>query len=99
MTVALDMTLNSYLKKEGVARELVNRIQNHRKDSGLDVTDKINIFLKKESRLEVAVSENLNYILSETLAKSLHFKSEIVEGTLLEFDNIKTEIRIKKILK
>ena len=99
MTVALDMTLNSCLKKEGVARELVNRIQNHRKDSGLDVTDKINIFLKNESQLEVAVSENLNYILSETLAKSLHFKSKIVEGTLLEFDNIKTEIRIKKTLK
>ena len=97
MTVALDITLSPELKKEGIARELVNRIQNHRKDSGLEVTDRIEIFLKKEDELEAAVSENKKYILSETLANHLHFDSEIVEGTPLEFDNLKTEIRIKKI--
>ena len=97
MTVALDITLSPELKKEGIARELVNRIQNHRKESGLEVTDRIEIFLKKEVELEAAVSENKEYILSETLANHLHFDSEIVEGTPLEFDNLKTEIRIKKI--
>jgi isoleucyl-tRNA synthetase len=97
MTVALDITLSPELKKEGIARELVNRIQNHRKESGLEVTDRIEIFLKKEVELEAAVSENKEYILSETLANQLHFDSEIEEGTPLEFDNLKTEIRIKKI--
>lgn len=97
LTVALDMTINPALKKEGIARELVNRIQNHRKDSGLEVTDKIDIFLKTDPQLEAAVSENETYILSETLAKNLIFESKIIEGNPLEFDNIKTEIRIKKI--
>jgi len=97
MTVALDITLSPELKKEGIARELVNRIQNHRKESGLEVTDRIEIFLKKEVELEAAVSENKEYILSETLANHLHFDSEVVEGIPLEFDNLKTEIRIKKI--
>jgi len=97
MTVALDITLSPELKKEGIARELVNRIQNHRKESGLEVTDRIEIFLKKEVELEAAVSENKEYILSETLANHLHFDSEIEKGTPLEFDNLKTEIRIKKI--
>ena len=97
MTVALDITLSSALKKEGIARELVNRIQNHRKDCGLEVTDRIDIFLKKNLPLEEAVSENIKYILSETLANSLLFESEIEKGTLLEFDNLKTEILIKKL--
>jgi len=97
LTVALDMTISPALKKEGIARELVNRIQNHRKDSGLEVTDKIDIFLKNEPQLEAAVSENETYILSETLAKNLHFEPKIEKGNPLEFDNIKTEIHIKKI--
>jgi len=55
MTVALDMTLTPELVQEGIARELVNRIQNLRKDSGLEVTDKIAVFLKNETKLEAAV--------------------------------------------
>ncbi len=96
MTVALDMKLTPELKKEGIARELVNRVQNHRKDSGLEVTDKIDIFLKNEPKLEAAVSENKTYIISETLAENLYFKPEIEEGNILEFADIKTEICIKK---
>ena len=97
MTVALDIKLSPELKKEGIARELVNRVQNHRKDRGLEVTDKIDIFLKNEPKLEAAVLENKTYILSETLAKNLYFKPMIEEGYILEFEDIKTEIFIKKI--
>ena len=96
MTVALDMKLSPELKKEGIARELVNRVQNHRKDRGLEVTDKIDIFLKNEPKLEAAVLENKTYILSETLTKNLYFKPMIEEGYILEFEDIKTEIFIKK---
>ena len=97
MTVALDMKLSPELKKEGIARELVNRVQNHRKDRGFEVTDKIDIFLKNEPKLEAAVLENKRYVLSETLAKNLYFKPMIEEGYILEFEDIKTEIFIKKI--
>ena len=97
MTIALDMTINHKLKNEGVARELINRIQNHRKDKGLEVTDRIDILLKSESGLNKALSENKNYILNETLANTLKFESTILKGTPIEFDNFKTEILIKKV--
>ena len=97
LTVALDMTLTPKLMKEGLARELVNRIQNHRKESGLEVTDKIEVFLKKNAELEAAVSENKSYILSETLATSLIFKANVEQGSPLEFDTIKSIIQIKKL--
>ena len=97
MTIALDVTITQKLKNEGVARELVNRIQNHRKDKGLEVTDRIDILLKSESGLDKALSENKNYILNETLANTLKFESTILKGTPIEFDNFKTEILIKKV--
>ena len=97
LTVALDMTLTPELIKEGLARELVNRIQNHRKESGLEVTDKIEVFLKENAKLEAAVSENKSYILSETLATSLIFKANVEQGFPLEFDTIKSIIQIKKL--
>ena len=77
MTVALDMTLTPELIREGIARELINRIQNFRKDSGLEVTDKIDVFLKKEPKLEAAILENKSYILSETLTENLTFESSL----------------------
>lgn len=97
LTVALDMTLSLELRNEGMARELVNRIQNYRKESGLEVTDKIEISLVAEPELKIAVSENLNYILSETLARKLQFETEIKDGLTVEFDTIFAKIRIKKI--
>jgi len=96
MTVALDMTLTPELIREGIARELINRIQNFRKDSGLEVTDKIDVFLKKEPKLEAAFLENKSYILSETLTENLTFESSLEEGLVLEFENINTSITIKK---
>ena len=91
------MTLTPELIKEGLARELVNRIQNQRKDSGLEVTDKIEIYLNQNAVLEAAVSDNKSYILSETLASALTFKAIIEKGIPLEFETIKTTIQIKKL--
>ena len=96
ITVALDITLTEELIKEGIARELVNRIQNLRKDTGFEVTDKIKVQLQHNGELEDAVAANENYIKSETLTESLVFITTIDNGTEIEFDNIKTRILISK---
>jgi len=96
ITVALDITISEELKSEGIARELVNRIQNIRKDSGFEVTDKIKVHLQKNAVLEKAVSANETYIKSETLTESLVFEENITNGTEIEFDQIKTKITITK---
>ena len=96
ITVALDITISEELKKEGIARELVNRIQNIRKDSGFEVTDKIVVKMTKNEQLEVAVATNLSYIKSETLTETLLFEQSLDNGTEIEFDGIKTSILISK---
>ena len=82
ITVALDIQLSKELKEEGVAREFINRIQNHRKDIGLNVTDKINISLKSNLEINRALNNNLNYICSETLANSLAFVDTISSDSI-----------------
>jgi isoleucyl-tRNA synthetase len=94
ITVALDIVISPELKKEGIARELVNRIQNIRKDSGFEVTDKIKVHLQKNDTLEEAVKGNVEYIKSETLTEELVFVDNIHDGTEIEFDEIKTKIVI-----
>ena len=96
ITVALDITISPALKQEGIARELVNRIQNIRKDSGFEVTDKIKVQLKRNGLLEEAILENEAYIKSETLTSDLVFVDELENGTEIEFDDIKTMILISK---
>ena len=96
LTVALDVSLTNELQNEGIARELVNRIQNLRKESGFDVTDKIDIRLKEHQILEKAINENLTYIKQETLAASLIFVGQLNEGVDVEFDDINTTIHIQK---
>jgi len=96
ITVALDITISEELKEEGIARELVNRIQNIRKDSGFEVTDKIKVHLQKNSKLEKAVKANEAYIKSETLTEILLFEVAIINGVDIEFDEIKTKITITK---
>jgi isoleucyl-tRNA synthetase len=95
-TVALDITITDELRKEGVARELVNRIQNIRKDSGFEVTDRIRVALQKDGILEDSVRENEGYIRSETLTEELVFEEAVAGGTDIEFDDIKTKILITK---
>jgi len=96
ITVALDITITESLRREGIARELVNRIQNLRKDSGFEVTDKITVHLLKDGILEESVRENESYIKSETLTDELTFKDAIENGTEIEFDEIRTKILITK---
>ncbi|WP_034260194.1 isoleucine--tRNA ligase [Altibacter lentus] len=96
ITVALDVTITPDLRNEGIARELVNRIQNMRKDSGFEVTDRVDVILQKEKQLETAVTQNLEYIKQETLTEVLQFEDEISNGTEIAFDDIATRLRIKK---
>ena len=96
ITVALDITISQELKEEGIARELINRIQNIRKDSGFEVTDKIKVHLQKNTALEKAIQANEHYIKSETLTESLVFEDAIENGSEIEFDGIKTRILITK---
>ncbi|SDG60289.1 Isoleucyl-tRNA synthetase [Flavobacterium omnivorum] len=96
ITVALDITISEPLKQEGIARELVNRIQNIRKDSGFEVTDKIKVQLKRNGLLEEAILKNEDYIKSETLTSDLVFVDVLELGTEIEFDEIKTMILISK---
>ncbi|MDR3272439.1 MAG: isoleucine--tRNA ligase [Flavobacteriaceae bacterium] len=97
LTVALDITLTPELKSEGTARELVNRIQNLRKDSGLDVTDRISLIIQLNEIIEKAVKNNKEYICSETLTQKLTFADDIQKGTEFDIDNIKIKISLKKI--
>jgi isoleucyl-tRNA synthetase len=96
LTVALDISLTEELVNEGMARELVNRIQNIRKESGLEVTDKIKLTLKEDEKLKVAVHENLDYIMAETLTAKLIFSNEIKNGTIIEFDDVSTVLSMEK---
>jgi len=96
LTVALDVTISEELKEEGVARELVNRIQNARKDSGFDVTDKIKLTVLKFEHLEQSINNNKDYIMSETLTQELLFADDLSEGIEVEFDDIKSKILIHK---
>jgi len=98
LTVALDVNITEELKNEGIARELVNRIQNLRKESGLEVTDKIRLLIKREENLENAVKSNKEYIKSETLTKELIFQEDLENGNNIEFDGIKTMLIIDKML-
>jgi isoleucyl-tRNA synthetase len=96
ITVALDVTINDGLRYEGIARELVNRIQNMRKDSGLEVTDRIDVKILKDGLVERAVENNLTYIKAETLTAELDFEEKLENGTEVTFDEVNTKLFIEK---
>jgi isoleucyl-tRNA synthetase len=99
LTVALDITITDELKEEGIARELVNRIQNIRKDKQFEVTDKINVKIEKNNGLIPAVERNISYICSETLADSLELVDNLDdnEKQIIELsDELKTHIIVTK---
>ncbi|HAT69284.1 MAG TPA: isoleucine--tRNA ligase, partial [Flavobacteriaceae bacterium] len=96
ITVALDVTISEDLRKEGIAREFVNRIQNLRKDSGYEVSDTIAIKIQKDGKIETAVTDNMEYIKNETLATSLDLVEELDNGTVVEFDDVTTKLFIDK---
>jgi len=99
VTVALDITVTDELRQEGIARELINRIQNLRKDKGFEVTDKIDIQIEKHDNITDAVVNNNEYICSETLATNLCYTDEIKENGKVLVDlgeDLTTHILIKK---
>jgi isoleucyl-tRNA synthetase len=96
LTVALDITINDDLRKEGIARELVNRIQNMRKESGFEVTDKIDVKVLKDGFVEKAIESNLHYIKAETLTAELMLEERLEKGTEISFDEINTRLLIQK---
>ncbi len=96
LTVALDVTITDDLRGEGIARELVNRIQNLRKDSGFDVTDRIDVLLQKDDNIVNAVTTNIEYIKAETLTEELEIKDQINNGVDISFDNVNTKLFIQK---
>ena len=96
ITVALDVTISENLRREGVARELINRIQNARKDRGLEVTDKIKLTVLKFEDIEESINKNKEYIMSETLTEELVFVDQLIDGLDVEFDTIKSKILINK---
>ncbi len=95
-TVALDVTITPELKEEGIARELVNRIQNHRKNSGFEVTDRIDIQFSRNELVEKAIQINQEYIKVETLANSIIFAGNIKNGIEIVFDDIKILMQVSK---
>jgi len=96
VTVALDVILNEELRNEGIARELVNRIQNLRKESGLEVTDKIALKVQVADGLEQAIRQNRNYITTETLTQQLEISDHLTDGVEVSFDDINTKIALSK---
>ena len=95
-TVALDINLSGSLVNEGIARELVNRIQNLRKDSGLEVTDKILLNIEGDEAIEKAVRDNLEYIMNETLCEQLEIKETFEPSLEIAFDTYQAKLSLKK---
>ncbi len=101
ITVALDITLTDKLIEEGLARELVNRIQNIRKDFNFEVTDKISVEIEKNNQITMAINNNYSYICSETLAENFSVVDKIDNSDKIEvelIDELKVFMRISKFL-
>ncbi len=96
LTVALDVTISDDLRKEGIARELINRIQNLRKDSGFEVTDRIDVLIQKDEHVVHAVHANMAYIKTETLTDELEIIDSLENGIEITFDDINTKLFIQK---
>jgi isoleucyl-tRNA synthetase len=97
LTVALDVHISSELKAEGVARELINRIQNLRKEKGFEVTDRIKVTLSQNTEIQQAVDNNFSYICTEILADSLNFDGGLANGDAIDIDGENLLLSIEKI--
>ena len=96
LTIALDIELTDALVEEGIARELVNRIQNLRKTSGLEITDRITIEIERRDEISAAVEHCREYIASQVLATSLTLVDKVAEPQVLDMDGYTVNINIKK---
>jgi isoleucyl-tRNA synthetase len=97
LTVALEVTVTEELQREGIARELVNRIQNIRKSSGFEITDKITIVLSKNAQTDAAVEQYKAYICNQVLATSLTLAEEVTGGTELNFDDFSLFVTVSRV--
>ncbi|MEI8085416.1 MAG: isoleucine--tRNA ligase, partial [Paludibacter sp.] len=97
LTVALDITLTDALVREGIARELVNRIQNIRKSSGYEIVDKIVVEIESRTEIADAVNEYASFIATQTLANSVKLVEALEEATVLEFDEYTVRISVSKV--
>lgn len=99
VTVALDISVTEELKKEGIARDFVNRIQNLRKDMGLDVLDKIGIEVEKDGEVvTAALMQFKDYISTETQARSFEFKEKITDAAAVDMDDFTLKVKISRVL-
>ena len=96
LTVALDITVTENLRKEGLARELVNRIQNLRKSSGYDITDKISVTVLSNDGMDEAIRDFNSYIANQVLAVSVEITDVISDATEMDFEDFKLSVRIEK---
>ena len=96
LTVALDITVTDELLKEGIARELVNRIQNIRKQNGYEITDRITVEIEKRDEINDAVTEFSNYISSQTLAAGISLVDKLEDGIELDFDEYMVKVKVEK---
>jgi isoleucyl-tRNA synthetase len=94
LTVALDITVTEELKLEGVARELINRIQNLRKDSGFEVTDKIDIVIQRHSETDAAIAAHRDYIMSQVLATNLETVEYVEDGVDVDMDDYMLGVKL-----
>ena len=97
ITVALDITIDQKLMDEGIAREIVSKIQTLRKSKGFEVTDRISLCFKGDSEIYKSIGNNIEYIKSETLANEIQFDCEGDQGLEVLFDKLKTKIFITKV--
>ena len=96
ITIALDVTITDELKEEGIAREFVNRIQNIRKSSGFEITDKILVEIEKKAEINAAVEHFAQYIASQVLANDVKLVDSISGATELDFDDYKVNVKVVK---
>ena len=96
LTVALDTVVTDELRREGIARELVSKIQNIRKGSGFEITDKINVTVAKNDSTNDAITEYNDYICNQVLANSLQIVDEVADATTLEFDGFTLDVNVVK---
>lgn len=97
LTVALDITVTDDLKREGVARELINRIQNLRKESGFDVTDRITVRIENNSEIADSLDQFNDYVCAQTLAQSITLVEKCEDGVAIEWDEDQIVVAVSKI--
>jgi isoleucyl-tRNA synthetase len=96
LTVALDVTITTALKQEGLSRELINRIQNLRKELNFEVTDRITVCLQQDNLITPAVMENKAYICAEILADDIKFEEDLFNGKQIVIEDVELQILIAK---